>query len=360
MRRSGRRSTCSRRRAQPVARERGLVAARQLRRRCPPTARSATSASAGPATPRPSRRPAPRCSTPRRSGASWLRDLALEQDPSARRAERRAGRGARRRRCGSAAPAGPMPRPSCRGPCTSRTATPSVHRATSATACAAGSTRWSARRGQDGLLGPSAQFGDWLDPDAPPDRPWEAKADSDLLANAFFAHSARLAGDGGAARSGDEASAARLSTRSADRGGGRDLGALGRARASRPRPAARSRSARDRAGRTSAPRVGGGPRDAGPRGRGRVRTGLPGHAARAARAVRRPGYLDEAYLMLLRREPPSWLYQVDQGATTVWERWDAILPDGSIHPGTHEPAARRRRAARTGTCSRSTTTPTAP
>ena len=22
------------------------------------------------------------------------------------------------------------------------------------------------------------------------------------------------------------------------------------------------------------------------------------------------------------------------GATTVWERWDAIRPDGSIHPGT--------------------------
>jgi len=31
---------------------------------------------------------------------------------------------------------------------------------------------------------------------------------------------------------------------------------------------------------------------------------------------------------------PSWLYQVEKGATTVWERWDAILPDGSIHPGT--------------------------
>ena len=37
--------------------------------------------------------------------------------------------------------------------------------------------------------------------------------------------------------------------------------------------------------------------------------------------------------MLLRREMPSWLYQVEQGATTVWERWDAILPDGSIHSG---------------------------
>ena len=48
----------------------------------------------------------------------------------------------------------------------------------------------------------------------------------------------------------------------------------------------------------------------------------------------RTGFFDEAYLMLLRHEVPSWLYQVDQGATTVWERWDAIRPDGSIHPGT--------------------------
>ncbi len=41
--------------------------------------------------------------------------------------------------------------------------------------------------------------------------------------------------------------------------------------------------------------------------------------------------------MLLRTGSPSWLYQVDQGATTVWERWDAIRPDGSIHPGTLNP-----------------------
>ena len=45
-------------------------------------------------------------------------------------------------------------------------------------------------------------------------------------------------------------------------------------------------------------------------------------------------HFDEAYLMLLRQAAPSWLYQVVQGATTVWERWDAIRPDGSIHPGT--------------------------
>jgi alpha-L-rhamnosidase len=41
--------------------------------------------------------------------------------------------------------------------------------------------------------------------------------------------------------------------------------------------------------------------------------------------------------MLLRRDPPSWLYQVERGATTVWERWDAILPDGRIHDGRMAP-----------------------
>ena len=48
------------------------------------------------------------------------------------------------------------------------------------------------RQGPDGLLPEAMQFGDWLDPDAPSDRPWLAKADSTYLANAFFAHSARL------------------------------------------------------------------------------------------------------------------------------------------------------------------------
>src|ERR1700712_4727659 len=27
---------------------------------------------------------------------------------------------------------------------------------------------------------------------------------------------------------------------------------------------------------------------------------------------------------------PSWLYEVDQGATTIWEAWDAIAPDGTV------------------------------
>ncbi|WP_374209389.1 alpha-L-rhamnosidase C-terminal domain-containing protein [Microbacterium sp. CnD16-F] len=43
--------------------------------------------------------------------------------------------------------------------------------------------------------------------------------------------------------------------------------------------------------------------------------------------------MHDAYRLLLERECPSWLYPVTMGATTVWERWDSMLPDGSIDPG---------------------------
>ncbi len=44
----------------------------------------------------------------------------------------------------------------------------------------------------------------------------------------------------------------------------------------------------------------------------------------------RYGYLDEAYLLLNRDQYPSWLYPVKQGATTIWERWDGLKPDGTF------------------------------
>jgi alpha-L-rhamnosidase len=44
----------------------------------------------------------------------------------------------------------------------------------------------------------------------------------------------------------------------------------------------------------------------------------------------RYGYLDEAYKLLTRREYPSWLYPVTKGATTIWERWDGLKPDGTF------------------------------
>lgn len=46
------------------------------------------------------------------------------------------------------------------------------------------------------------------------------------------------------------------------------------------------------------------------------------------------GAHDMAGLLFLRDDYPSWLYGVKMGATTMWERWDAIRPDGTMpHPG---------------------------
>ena len=45
------------------------------------------------------------------------------------------------------------------------------------------------------------------------------------------------------------------------------------------------------------------------------------------------GAVDTAYRLLLQTEAPSWLYPVLHGATTVWERWDGIRPDGTRNPG---------------------------
>ncbi len=38
----------------------------------------------------------------------------------------------------------------------------------------------------------------------------------------------------------------------------------------------------------------------------------------------------KAYTLLLNEEYPGWLYEVNLGATTIWERWNSLLPDGSI------------------------------
>jgi alpha-L-rhamnosidase len=42
------------------------------------------------------------------------------------------------------------------------------------------------------------------------------------------------------------------------------------------------------------------------------------------------GKNDVAYELLNQETYPSWLYPVKMGATTIWERWDGIKPDGSF------------------------------
>lgn len=47
-------------------------------------------------------------------------------------------------------------------------------------------------------------------------------------------------------------------------------------------------------------------------------------------ALSENGYADTAYDLLLQEEYPSWLYEVNHGATTIWEHWDGIKEDGTF------------------------------
>ena len=62
---------------------------------------------------------------------------------------------------------------------------------------------------------------------------------------------------------------------------------------------------------------------------GQLRTGFVG-TAYLNRTLSAVGLNKRAYQLLLNEEYPGWLYEVNMGATTVWERWNSILPDGSI------------------------------
>jgi alpha-L-rhamnosidase len=62
---------------------------------------------------------------------------------------------------------------------------------------------------------------------------------------------------------------------------------------------------------------------------GHLTTGFLG-TSRLCRVLSDNGYSDLAYMLLFRKEYPSWLYPVTKGATTIWERWDGIKPDGSF------------------------------
>jgi alpha-L-rhamnosidase len=186
----------------------------------------------------------------------------------------------------------------------------------------------------NGLWDTGFQFGDWLDPTAPPDKPAAAKADKGVVATASLYRSARTA-----------AEAARILGREED-------AAHFSALAERTRVAFREHylseedgtvhsdaqtvyalaivfglldePVRQKAGDRLAALVA----ESGYR----IATGFAGTPF-VLDALTTTGHLDDAYRLLLQQECPSWLYSVTMGATTVWERWDSMLPDGSINPG---------------------------
>ena len=49
-------------------------------------------------------------------------------------------------------------------------------------------------------------------------------------------------------------------------------------------------------------------------------------------ALTKTGHYKIAVDLLLNEDYPSWLYSVNLGATTIWERWNSVLPDGKMNP----------------------------
>ncbi len=175
------------------------------------------------------------------------------------------------------------------------------------------------------------QLGDWLDPAAPPDNAAGGRTDAHLVATGYLAHVCTLAGRAGRAL-GEADAAGRYEREAAlvrDAFRAEFVSPNGRLVSDsqtaysvalefdlllpEQRPVAARRLAElvDASG-------------------GHIATGFLGTPL-VPDALVNGGHHAHAYRLLLTDTCPSWLYPLTQGATTVWERWDAIKPDGSHH-----------------------------
>lgn len=191
------------------------------------------------------------------------------------------------------------------------------------------------RRGPDGLWDDSLfQYGDWLDPNAPADNAALARTDGTMVADAYLVHVTDIAaqvavviGNASAART-YQAEFDNLKRVFANKyvsntglvvGDSQTALALAICFDLLASPS-QYKVAGDRLARLV--RQGG----------FRVSTGFAGTPL-VLHALTKTDQTDLAYQMLLTKECPSWLYPVTMGATTIWERWDSMLPDGRINPG---------------------------
>lgn len=189
--------------------------------------------------------------------------------------------------------------------------------------------------GADLLWTSGGPFGDWLDPTAPPEDAARAQADPDVVATAYFARSsgilARAAGLLGRQDDAEDYTDLERKVRAAFVSAYVDDAGVVRSDCQTVYALAitgdlfGTERQRDGAGRRLAELV----LDA----EYRVSTGFVGTPL-ILDALTMAGREDLAHRMLLAEACPSWLYAVSMGATTIWERWDSMLPDGSINPGT--------------------------
>jgi alpha-L-rhamnosidase len=187
--------------------------------------------------------------------------------------------------------------------------------------------------GDDLLWTGGFQFGDWLDPTARSGDAFDQRTDPDLLATAAMIHSLDLL-----------AAAARVLDERDDHDRYDDLARRARAAFAREYVTPSGRLASDaqtayalaivydllgdderraHAGnRLSHLAVAAGLT---------IATGFVGTPL-VCDALTATGHADVAYGLLTQEQCPSWLYPLTQGATTIWERWDALTPDGRVLP----------------------------
>lgn len=172
-------------------------------------------------------------------------------------------------------------------------------------------------------------FGDWLQPGGPTEKPWPTIGDDAaatiylFIAATLTARIARLVGEAGTAErlGGMAAEVKRAFAREFVTPSGRLLYddqtsyALALLHGLVPEE---HREAATRYFKAAVERTG-----------GRVGTGFIGTPALLPALVA-IGERELAARVLLQEEVPGWLYQVKMGATSIWERWDAIKPDGTI------------------------------
>lgn len=178
------------------------------------------------------------------------------------------------------------------------------------------------------------QLGDWLDPTAPPESPDQAMTAKELVATAFYIHSCDLLAQMAVVLGNDD-----------DRKRFSHFAEVSRAGYGKRFVAANGRMTSDTQcaytlsimfdlvpDKTLMEGFGNRLAELVRSSDWKIGTGFAG-TAYILPALAKSGHLDEAYGLFLSTKCPSWLYQVSMGATTTWERWDSMEPDGSLNPG---------------------------
>ncbi|KAL2851034.1 bacterial alpha-L-rhamnosidase domain protein [Aspergillus pseudoustus] len=176
-------------------------------------------------------------------------------------------------------------------------------------------------------------LGDWLDPAAPPNAPWKGATDAKLVANAFLIHSLDLVSKISGILNQETDHAHFTTWAAAARQDFQDeyITKTGRIVSDSQTAYALAicfdlltQSQTEHAASRLVYLV--------RKNEFKIGTGFAGTPF-ICEALSKAGHVQVAYAMLLEESCPSWLYPVTMGATTVWERWDSMLPDGSVNPG---------------------------